>query len=144
MLADPLFSARIVSKKRERTGLVQHSAHGGSSHGAQRQNLSPPVILALSISYSSGRRGGGASLIYPWRLVNYYHYYSECIEWCIETQVFSPSYDSAPPHPPPPLPVSKIDRRHTGRVRKRYNLLAGRGGGGAKHRTARRERMVLL
>ncbi len=27
--------------------------------------------------------------------------------------------------PPPPLPVSKLDRRHTGRLRKRDNLLTG-------------------
>ncbi len=29
--------------------------------------------------------------------------------------------------PPPPSPVSKLDRRHTGRPRKRDNLLTGEG-----------------
>jgi hypothetical protein len=34
-------------------------------------------------------------------------------------------------HAPPPLPpVSKLDRRHTGRLRKRENLLTRGGGGG--------------
>jgi hypothetical protein len=28
-------------------------------------------------------------------------------------------------HPLPPSPVSKLDRRHTGRLRKRDNLLTG-------------------
>ncbi len=31
--------------------------------------------------------------------------------------------------PPPPTPVSMLDRRQTGRLRKRYNLLTGEGGG---------------
>jgi hypothetical protein len=30
-------------------------------------------------------------------------------------------------HPPPPSPVSKLDRRHTERLRKRDNLLTGEG-----------------
>ncbi len=49
----------------------------------------------------------------------------------IKEQVFLRSYDSAPRPPPPP--VSKLDRQHTGRLRKRDNLLTrdwgGRGGG---------------
>ncbi len=32
---------------------------------------------------------------------------------------------------PPPSPVSKLDRRHTGRLRKKDNLLTEEGGGGA-------------
>ncbi len=32
-------------------------------------------------------------------------------------------------HPPPPSTVSKLDRRHTGRMRKRDNLLTWKGGG---------------
>jgi hypothetical protein len=35
-----------------------------------------------------------------------------------------------PPPPSPPSPVSKLYRRHTGRMRKRDNLLTGHGGGG--------------
>ncbi len=52
---------------------------------------------------------------------------------------FSWSYDLAPrPPPPTPPPVSSViilDRRHTGRLRKRDNLLTvkgGKGGGGAE------------
>jgi len=52
--------------------------------------------------------------------------YSESIEWYIEGQAFSPSYFV--PNPPPP--DSKLDRRHTGRLRKRDNLLTGEGGWG--------------
>jgi hypothetical protein len=40
---------------------------------------------------------------------------------------------SSPDHSSFPSPVSKLYRRHTGRLRKRDNLLAGGGGwGGAK------------
>ncbi len=57
-------------------------------------------------------------------------------EWFKEDQTFSLSYDLAPPSTPSHLsPVSKLDRRHTGRLRKRDNLLTGEGGwggGGAK------------
>jgi hypothetical protein len=45
--------------------------------------------------------------------------------------------------PPPPSSVSKLDQRHSGRLRKRDNLLTGEGdgvGGGAKRR---REILVL-
>ncbi len=41
---------------------------------------------------------------------------------------FSRSYGLARPLLPPSL-VSKLDRRHTGRLRKRKNLLTGEGGG---------------
>jgi hypothetical protein len=48
-------------------------------------------------------------------------------ELFIEDQAFSPSYDLAPP--PHPL-ISKLVRRHTGRLGKRDNMLTGRGRGG--------------
>jgi hypothetical protein len=35
-------------------------------------------------------------------------------------------------HPVSPSPACKLDRRHTGRLRKRDNLLGGRGGQGAE------------
>jgi hypothetical protein len=60
--------------------------------------------------------------------------------YIIEDKASSPSYDLAPaPSLPPPSPVSKRDRQHTGRLRKRQ-LADGRerggGGGGAKsHRS---------
>jgi hypothetical protein len=42
-------------------------------------------------------------------------------------------------HPPPPHPVSKINRRHTGRLIKRDNLLTGEGvGEEPNHTTARK------
>ncbi len=62
----------------------------------------------------------------------------ESIEGFIEEHAVSPSYDLAPPPPPsyrPPFPVSRFDRRHTGRLRKKDDLLTGEeggGGGGAK------------
>ena len=38
------------------------------------------------------------------------------------------SLDLAPrPPPPPSSPVSKLDRRHTGRLKKRDNILTGQG-----------------
>ncbi len=56
----------------------------------------------------------------------------ESIEWFIDGhgQAFSRSrsYDLAPF--PPPSPVNMTDRRHTGRLRKRDNLLPGEGGKG--------------
>ncbi len=59
----------------------------------------------------------------------------ESIEWFIENQPFSPSYDLAPSLLLLLFPVSKPDRRHTGRLRYRDNLLTGEGEwgrGGAK------------
>ncbi len=53
------------------------------------------------------------------------YWYRE-VERVIEGQVFTRSYDLAPL---PPSPVIKLDRRHTGRLRKRDNLLMGEGGG---------------
>jgi hypothetical protein len=47
------------------------------------------------------------------------------MEWFIEGQAFLRSYDLAPR--PPPSPFSKRDRRHTGRLRKKDNLLTGDG-----------------
>jgi hypothetical protein len=51
----------------------------------------------------------------------------ESIRGFIEDQASSSSYDLAPSYPPPPSPVSKVDRRHTGRLRKRNNLQTGEG-----------------
>jgi hypothetical protein len=53
------------------------------------------------------------------------------------------SYDLAPrPSTPPPSPVSKLDWRHTGRLRRRDNtLLPGEGEGAGKemnHSAARK------
>ncbi len=67
-------------------------------------------------------------------------YTSGSIEWSIaRTRLFSPSYDLAPPHP---STVSKLDRRHTGSLRKRDNFLMverGRGlGRRQNHTTAAR------
>ncbi len=41
--------------------------------------------------------------------------------------------------PPPPSPVSKLDRRNTGRLRKKDKLLTGEGGVGEEpnHHTRR-------
>jgi hypothetical protein len=54
----------------------------------------------------------------------------ESIGWIREDQPFSPSYDLAPPPAPTPSsPARKLDRRHTGGLRKRDNLLMGERGG---------------
>ncbi len=48
---------------------------------------------------------------------------SPCREYWMD-EAFTPSYDLAPftpPSNPPPSPVYKLDRRHTGRLRKRNN-----------------------
>jgi hypothetical protein len=54
----------------------------------------------------------------------------ESIQCNIEDEAISPSYDLAT-FPPPPIhsPVSKLDRRHTGRLRMKHSLLTGGGGG---------------
>ncbi len=56
---------------------------------------------------------------------------SESIFWMIlEDQAFWRSFELAPrPTPTPPPPVSKLERRHTGRLRKRDNMRTGEGGG---------------
>jgi hypothetical protein len=70
----------------------------------------------------------------------------ESIECFIEDQEFSPLYNLALPTTPPPSTVSKVNRRHTGRLTKRDNLLTGVGGGGGGGRsqvTPPQERLVL-
>ncbi len=56
-----------------------------------------------------------------------YPVYPKSIERFIESQAFLRSFNSAP-CPPLPLSVSKLDRRHIGRLRKRVNLLTGGSG----------------
>ncbi len=51
-----------------------------------------------------------------------------CIECFIEDEAFLTSYDLAPTPPPPHSPFSKLGQRHTGRLRKRNNLLIREGG----------------
>ncbi len=47
----------------------------------------------------------------------------------MEDQALSPSFDlDPPPSAPTPSPVSKLDRRDTAGLRKRDNLLTGKGG----------------
>ncbi len=53
---------------------------------------------------------------------------SVSIEWFIEGQAFLRSYALAPRTFPFPLFVSKLERRHIGRLRKRDNLLMAEGG----------------
>ncbi len=63
----------------------------------------------------------------------------------LEDQAFSPSYGLVAP--PPPSPVSKqykLDRRQTGRLRKRDNLLTGEGEGWGRSQIMwRRESLVF-
>ncbi len=70
---------------------------------------------------------------------------SESIVWFIEGQPFSRSYDWLLAHPLPPSPVSKLDRRHIGNLRKRDNLLTGGGGGGwARSRIIRTPQSLVI
>ena len=55
---------------------------------------------------------------------------TERIELFTEDHDFSPSYDGSSPTPSPPPPVSTLDRRHSGRLRKWDSLLTGWGVGG--------------
>ncbi len=57
---------------------------------------------------------------------------AESVEWFMEDQAFSQSYDLDPPTPTPSSPVSKLYRRHTERLRKRDNLLTREGEGGGR------------
>ncbi len=61
---------------------------------------------------------------------------SETSLWIIEDQVFSLSYNLAP-SPSPTSPVSKLNMRQTGRLRKLDNLLMGEGGGAGEGEGAR-------
>ncbi len=55
-------------------------------------------------------------------------------------------YDFFDPHPTtlPPAPVSKLERRHTGSLRKRDNLLTGEGGRGWGRSQIIRQRESLV
>ncbi len=68
-------------------------------------------------------RRKGLFYLFIWRLP------AESIEFDIEGQAFLRSYNSAPRPTPSPLPLGKLDRRYTGRPRKRGNLLTGEGVG---------------
>jgi hypothetical protein len=57
--------------------------------------------------------------------------YQRVLKDLLENHACSPSYDLAPPPPPSPVPVCKLDRRHTGRQEDRENrdnLLRGESG----------------
>jgi hypothetical protein len=54
----------------------------------------------------------------------------ECFIEFIDGQAISRTYDLVLLPPLPSSPFSKLDRRHTGRLRNRDNLLTWGGGGG--------------
>jgi hypothetical protein len=57
-------------------------------------------------------------------------YIPKSIELFMDDQALSPAYHLTPtPSPPPPFLVSKLNRRHTERLR---NSLTGWGGGGGQ------------
>jgi hypothetical protein len=69
----------------------------------------------------------------------------EGIQWFIEEQAYSPSYDLAAHPPPPTSPVSKLDGRYTGRLRKEDNLMTGkRGRGCGRSQIVRRRESLVL
>ncbi len=55
---------------------------------------------------------------------------SQTIDGFIEGQAFPRSYDLAPRPAPPTSLVTKLDQRHTGRLRKKDKFLTGGGGSG--------------
>jgi hypothetical protein len=67
---------------------------------------------------------------------------SQTIDGFIEGQAFPRSYDLAPRPAPPTFPVTKLDQRHTGRLRKKDKSLTGGGGSGVgedpNHTTTRK------
>jgi hypothetical protein len=66
---------------------------------------------------------------------------SESIQCCFEDQAF----DLLPHNPPTPhSPISKLDRRHTGRMRKRDNMPTGGGRGGGRSQIIRRWESLVL
>ncbi len=65
------------------------------------------------------------------------------IELFIVDQAFSPSYDLAPPTPSP-LSLSKLDRGHTGRLRKTDNFMTGEGMGTGEEPNLRRRKSPVL
>jgi hypothetical protein len=68
---------------------------------------------------------------------------SGIVIYTVEDQTFLRSYDFG--STPAPSPVSKLDRRHTGRLRKRDNLLTGKGkGGGVDPNHTTTVKLVLL
>jgi hypothetical protein len=79
------------------------------------------ITSARNNTFTEGIPGSGTDIFFK----------SERIGRFIEAQAFLRSYDSAqrpPPSPsPPPFPGSKLDRLHTGRLRKKDNLLMGAG-----------------
>ncbi len=92
-----------------------------------------PWLQATSSSRTWRRRTAGTTSVWPriwpeWSSLTWPHSQStvgtlqqccaESIECIIEDQAFSPSYDLAPPTPPSPSPVSKLDRQHTGKTEK--------------------------
>ncbi len=68
-----------------------------------------------------------------------FDYESESIECFIEGQALSWPYDLAPRPPTPLSPVCKLDQRHSGRLRKRDNLLTGVGVWEEMNQTTARE-----
>ena len=68
----------------------------------------------------------------------------ESTEWFLDGQAFLRSYSLAPcpPLPSPPPPGSKLDRRHTRRLKKGGNLLTGEGG--ARRRIIRPQESLAL
>jgi hypothetical protein len=70
-------------------------------------------------------------------------FYTDSIEWFIEGQASSLSYNLAPS--PPLSPVSKLERQHTVILRKRVKSLTGEGGRGwARSRIIRSQESLVL
>jgi hypothetical protein len=88
----------------------------------------------------------GVCVLFVWQ-IEIFSYTAESIEWFIEGRAAFRRKIWLVVHPLPlPLPSRKLDRRHTGRQRKRDNLLTEGGGvwGRARSRIMRPQESLVL
>jgi hypothetical protein len=77
------------------------------------------MILLYTGYENSSAFGSNLETMYN-KLLSSYNAETESIEWFMKDQVFSPSYNSATPTPPPPSPVRKLSL-----FCRRWSLLTG-------------------
>jgi hypothetical protein len=103
-----------------------HPIHLGSVHPDTDYTVSKSVIL-IQVEVGAFMVPGAAGRIPRAEVARYR--LPESIQWFIEEQTFSLSYDSAPP---PLSPGNTLKRRHTRRLRKSDILLLGEEGGSCR------------
>ncbi len=104
-------SLSLVRSQRRRLRSPENSSSSSWSSPSRNAWITRPLLSVLKLTTSS-----------------FFRYSPE--GWKnVENRAFLPSYDLAPPPSPMPFPVCNLDRRHTGRLRKRCNLPTGEGEG---------------